>query len=56
MKNSLIWAGFGPVGSTERKNLGRRDYEQFLIKVFSRFGQGDCREETQRAYKIPISA
>ena len=29
-----IWAGFGPVGSTE-KNLA--DYEQFLRAIFSMF-------------------
>ena len=30
-----IWAGFGPVGSTENKNWD--DYEQLLRAVFSCF-------------------
>ena len=30
-----IWAGFGPVGSTEKKNWV--DYEQLLWTVFSCF-------------------
>ena len=32
-----IWAGFGPVSSTEKKNLA--DYEQLLRAFFSCFHQ-----------------
>ena len=32
---NVIWAGFGPVSNTEKKNLG--DYEQLLRAVFSCF-------------------
>ena len=37
-----IWAGFGPVGNTERKNYWA-NYEQLLRPVFSCFhGQKKC--------------
>ena len=38
------------------KSLTHHMYELFWdIRIFG-YHQGDCREETRRAYKIPISA
>ena len=33
---NVIWAGFGPIGSTEKKNWD--DYQQLLWTLFSCFG------------------
>jgi hypothetical protein len=43
-----IWAGFGPVGSNEKKNWA--DYEQLLRPVFPVFR--DCSVRTKKLHNI----
>ena len=50
-----IWAGFGPVGITEKKNIWA-NYEQLLRPVFSSFcgKEKHCSVRTKKLHKIKL--